>query len=62
MLLGVAVMIQHTESKYFELENLQLAGEQSTQLREVIVSDLELHDICCKVIKPSLLLYGYTIY
>ena len=58
MLLGAAGMMQHSKTEDFELQKLQLAREQSTQLKEGIVNNLIL--IYVVVIKVSLLVYVYT--
>ena len=58
MLLGAAGMMQHSKTEDFELQKLQLAREQSTQLKEGIVNNLVL--IYVVVIKLSLLVIIIT--
>ena len=59
MLLVAERMMKEIESKDLLLENLQLVNEQSTQLKEGIVSNLIM--IYVVVIKQSLY-YMYTYY
>ena len=59
MLLGPAGMMLYSDTEDFELQKLQLAREQSTQLKEGIVSNLVL--IYVVVIKLSLLVYVYVL-
>ena len=59
MLLGATEMMQHSETKDLELQKLQLAKEQSTQLRQGIVGNIIL--IYVVVIKLSLLVYVYLL-
>ena len=59
MLLGATKTMLHSETKDLELQKLQLAKEQSTQLRQGIVSNIIL--IYVVVIKLSLLVYVYLL-
>ena len=59
MLLGATGMMQHSKTEDFELQKLQLAWEQSTQLKEGIVNNLILTYVV--VIKVSLLVYVYLL-
>ena len=50
MLLGATRMLKQSETKDFQLEKLQLVKEQSTQLKEGIVSNLiQIYDVIIKL-------------